>query len=499
MLIRRPACKVPAVLLMACGWAVAQGQSGGQPPAEPPSVDERISALTREVAELRSLVLELKSQLAAQPNGTLHATPQLAQATAPGAAPVAPVTASAAPAGPVAPAANAPVAQGVAAGAREQPKATADFLRGLTINGTLDGYYEYNTNNPIGRVNYLRAYDVSSNSFSLNQADLIVESAPDLAADKRAGVRLDLQYGQATSTLQGSAANELRPEVYRNVFQAYGTYVFPLGSGLTVDFGKWASSLGMEGNYTKDQLNYSRALWFDYLPFYHMGVRARYPINDEIAINAWVTNGTQQTEAFNDYKDQMLGLVVTPTPALSWTLNLYDGQEHPDVIYISNPTPAQKTLPNQQGTYFQPIANPPTGRLEIVDSYLIWQVTKALVLGAEGDYVQQRLYSYSSPQHVTGGAFYGGYRFTPRISIATRLEYLADSAGLYSGLAQYLKEGTFTLDYRPADDFLVRAEFRRDASNQRFFLSDTLGLLESSQQTVGFGLVWWFGQKEGVW
>jgi hypothetical protein len=64
--------------------------------------------------------------------------------------------------------------------------------------------------------------------------------------------------------------------VYRNIFQAYGTYVLPLGGGLTVDFGKWASSLGAEGNYTKDQMNYSRSYWFDFLPFYHMGARLNY-------------------------------------------------------------------------------------------------------------------------------------------------------------------------------------------------------------------------------
>jgi len=26
-----------------------------------------------------------------------------------------------------------------------------------------------------------------------------------------------------------------------------------------------------------------------------------------------------------------------------------------------------------------------------------------------------------------------------------------------------------------------------------------LEVLDSSQQTVGLGLVWWFGQKQGVW
>jgi hypothetical protein len=63
--------------------------------------------------------------------------------------------------------------------------------------------------------------------------------------------------------LQGGAQNEPRPQVYRNVFQAYGTYVAPLGKGLTIDFGKWASALGPESNYTKDQINYSRSYFFN--------------------------------------------------------------------------------------------------------------------------------------------------------------------------------------------------------------------------------------------
>ncbi|MGZ4853762.1 MAG: outer membrane beta-barrel protein, partial [Candidatus Angelobacter sp.] len=116
----------------------------------------------------------------------------------------------------------------------KEDRSVLDFLRGTTINGALDGYYGYNFNQPLGRVNLLRAYDVSSNSFSLNQANMVIERAPDLDAKRRYDVRLDFQYGQATETLQGSAVNELRPQVYRPLFQAYGTYVFPAGSGLTV-------------------------------------------------------------------------------------------------------------------------------------------------------------------------------------------------------------------------------------------------------------------------
>ena len=442
-----------------------------------PSQDQRISDLAHEVDELKNLVHQLQDQVV-----KLTATQSAS-------APAASTAASAASAASIS---NAPVSTVATTSAPA-------LLSDVTINALVDGYYEYNLNSPLGRVNNLRAYDVSSNSFSLNQADVVLESAVDVVAGKRFGVRLDLQFGQATSTLQGNAANELRPDVYRNVFQAYGTYVLPVAQGLTVDFGKWASSLGIEGNFTKDQLNYSRSFWFDYLPFYHTGLRAKLALTDQIAANVWITNGTDQTEAFNNYKDQMYGLVLTPTPSLSVTLNYYLGQEHPNVVYLTSPGPGQQNLPNEQGTYILPIANAPNGKLEIFDNYVSWQPFKELTLAAEADYVQERLYANSIADRVEGGAVYAGYQLSPQLGFAVRGEYLADVGGLFSGATQYLKEGTLTFDYRPADGFLLRGEYRRDESNQRYFLGHTLGLLQFSQPTIGLGMVWWFGQKTGVW
>ena len=46
----------------------------------------------------------------------------------------------------------------------------------------------------------------------------------------------------------------------------------------------------------------------------------------------------QQTEAFNNYKDQMFGAVLTPSvKSVTWTTNFYLGQEHPDVQRIQSP------------------------------------------------------------------------------------------------------------------------------------------------------------------
>jgi hypothetical protein len=371
-----------------------------------------------------------------------------------------------------------------------------DFLYGTTVNFLFDGYYDYNFNDPIGRLNLLRAYDVLSNAFSLNQADVVLENAPDPANGKRWGARLDLQFGQATETLQGNAANEPRPEIYRSIFQAYGTYVAPIGTGLSVDFGKWASSLGIEGNYTKDQMNYSRSYWFNFLPFYHMGARVHYQVNDKLGLNYWVTNGTQQTEPFNGYKDELFGFVLQPTKSLNWTVNYYLGQEHPDFQFVTNGPP---NLPTFQGTPFEPIPNPPNGKLHIFDNYATWNATSKLTLAGEGDYVLQRLFTSSKPSHSEGGALYAHYQLTPKVAFGARSEYLSDDGGLFSGKTQALKEATVTFEYKISDNFLMREEWRRDWSNQPFFLTSTLGSLKKDQNTATAGLVWWFGGKQGAW
>jgi hypothetical protein len=382
-----------------------------------------------------------------------------------------------------------------------QDRKSLDFLRDTTINIGLDGYYEYNFNGPIGRVNLLRAYDVLSNSFSLNQASVIFDHPPDVADGRRFGGRLDLQFGQATDTLQGNPTNEPRPDIYRNIFQAYGTYVVPLGHGLNVDFGKFASSIGIEGNYTKDQMNYSRSFWFDFLPFYHMGFRATYPINDKFALNYWLINGTNQVEPTNSFKDELFGFTATPRKTMNWTMNYYLGQEHPDRVSV----PATSPIPVQPGLSFAPIDPAPNGRLHIFDSYVSWQTTPKLTLAIEGDYVVERLWrnsapgESSAPSHADGGAAYLKYQLAPKFALACRAEYLSDRGGLFSGLTQALKETTATFDYNVADGFLMRYEWRRDFSNQPSFLTQTQGVLSKQQNTATLGLVWWWGRKEGAW
>ncbi|BCS32222.1 hypothetical protein TBR22_A14320 [Luteitalea sp. TBR-22] len=356
------------------------------------------------------------------------------------------------------------------------PRPDPDPFRHIRFGVTLEGYYQWNANQPYDRISLLRAYDTRANTFGLQQTALIIESATDVAAGRRFGARVDLQFGQATAVLQGSPANEPRPELYRNLWQAYGTYVFPVGRGLQTDFGKFASSLGYETNYARDDHHFSRAYLFNFLPYYHAGLRVSLPVHDRLTLMYMLTNGIQQTEEFNDFKSSHVAAVVTPAKGVSWTVNYYAGQEQPD-----NGAPGG-----------------PDGFFRVLDTYVTWMATPALTLALDVNHTTSEVRQADEALATTGLGAYVRYQLARPFALAVRYEYL-DDEGLFGGIDQQLQELTATCEYRLADGFLVRGEYRRDWSNQPYFTSAVPGELRRAQDTLTAGLVWWFGNKSGPW
>ena len=73
------------------------------------------------------------------------------------------------------------------------------------------------------------------------------------------------------------------------------------------------------------------------------------------------------------------------------------------------------------------------------------------------------------------------------------------NGGLFSGATQTLKETTLTYEYKVAEGFVMRGEWRRDFSNMPFFLTPDVGVFKTDQQTATLGVIWWWGTKRGVW
>jgi hypothetical protein len=368
-------------------------------------------------------------------------------------------------------------AAAIAAPAAAPAQADASPWQNIRFGGTFEGYYQYNWNRPPDRSAVLRAYDTRSNVFSIQQAALVIDGAPDVAAGRRFGLRLDLQFGQATETVQGNPANEPRPDAYRHVWQAYGSYVFPVGAnGLQADFGKFASMLGYETNYAKDNQAFSRAYLFNFLPFYHSGVRLTLPVNDKVSLLYMLSNGIQQTEDFNDFKSNHVAAIVKPVSQLTWTVNYYFGQEQSDGGEPDGPD----------------------GFFRVFDTYVTFTPTSAVALGLDVNHVTNEVTRADPSISLNGLGAYARYQATPRTAVGVRYERL-DDEGLFGGIDQVLQELTATAEVKLADGFLARGEFRRDWSNQDFFPGRLAGELRDHQNTVLVGLVWWVGNKSGPW
>ncbi|WP_035347915.1 outer membrane beta-barrel protein [Edaphobacter aggregans] len=176
-----------------------------------------------EVEELRQMVRELSARVAALEEQARHQLPQTANASAKvEAASAIPATTPASAAAPSSPApsvadssviSSSAAAEGAVTSAPRSASTTAQSTSfpgvlpgGATLNFLFDGYYGYDFNHPLGRVQYLRAYDVLSNAFSINQTGIVLALDPNVDEGRRYGVRLDLQFGQATDTLQGNPA-----------------------------------------------------------------------------------------------------------------------------------------------------------------------------------------------------------------------------------------------------------------------------------------------------
>ncbi len=353
----------------------------------------------------------------------------------------------------------------------------------------LDGYYEYNFNHPIGRVSLLRPFDPTSNSFTLNQAVVELERPADLSAGRSFGGVLDLVLGQM-SMAAANQSNEPRPDAYRYLWQAYGTYIAPVGKGLTVDFGRFGSPLGFEGPIDKDDFNYTRSLIFAALPFYHMGFRSTYPVSKSVALTWGLVNGINQMEDFNGFKSNLFTATVSPSSRITWTSLYYVGQEQRDLVPA---TGDGASLAAQPGFSITPISPAPNGRTHIADTYLSWSMTPNLTIAGESTYFLNRLYSNSAPSDAAAAALYAKYQLTPTFFLAGRAEYFSDR-GYLTGLTQSLNEVTLTAGYQPVSGFQLRWEVRRDGSNRRFFLTSVPGVLSENQTTATMAMLWWFGK-----
>jgi hypothetical protein len=228
-----------------------------------------------------------------------------------------------------------------------------------------------------------------------------------------------------------------------------------------------------------------------------MGLRANYNFTRKVNFAYWLVNGANDTEALTGFKSQAFIFTLKPASAISWNLNYFFGEQGRDVEpTVGLPSPPYLPQPGLPTTNINPA---PNGREHIFDTYATWNAIPKLTLVGEADFVVDRNYREQQPGRVAIGGFEAKYDLPRNWFIGGRAEYFDDRGGLFSGITQALKEVTLVANHQFAPGFLAKAEYRRDFSNQRFFLTDTAGVLVHAQTTAELGLVYWWGMKQSAW
>jgi len=337
-------------------------------------------------------------------------------------------------------------------------KAVKDNL-GLSIY--LQGGYTFNFRNPDSGTNEQRIFDKDANTFLIDLAQ--IQFAKD-APVGGLGYKLKVSFGETAKFIHSAGLGKADDVV--DLTEAYINYVAPLGSGLKLQFGKFATYHGAEVIEARDDFNYSRSFLFNYaIPFTHTGFMAGYTFSKAFTANLYVVNGWDVTNDNNKGKTFGASFVVTPIEPFSMNFGFMYGPEQPD---------------NSSNYRF------------LFDWVGMLKATKNLTFVVNTDYAHEDKDPLNSGKNSKwyGVAGYVKYDFTDFFSTSIRAEYFNDKDGVRTGIAQKLKEITITPEFKIAKNLLVRPEYRHDWSDKNGFDSQHNTLDKKSQDTIAIGMMY---------
>jgi hypothetical protein len=339
----------------------------------------------------------------------------------------------------------------MAFGLMQAQTAPSDSSAPVVIGGFVDTYFSYNLNRPSSHKNELTNFDLYENQIALAAAEVDVSKAP-----SPVGFRVEIAAGVTPNMIHGDLN-----ETTQLFQQAYLTAVIPVGSGLTVDVGKFFTHMGFEVVKAKDNFNYSRSYLFAWpIPYYHTGIRATYPLLENLTVTAHLSNGWNNVIA-NSGKTFGTSIAYTPVSSLSLIANWLGGPEQADSV----------------GNEFR----------HVVEGIISLQATENLTVAADLVYGTEKLPGVTALWK--GGAAYARYAITGSSALSLRGEIYSDPSGFTTGVVQDLKEITVTYEQRIAGNFILRAEYRHDKSTASSFDDDGGDGTKDSQNRLGLACI----------
>jgi hypothetical protein len=335
------------------------------------------------------------------------------------------------------------------AAAAPAPSATPDVAAGepsffdtINVNGFVAASYFYNFNDPDGdslagsnaTVDLLHP---DSNSISLDQLWLTISR--DATPESRAGFKADFVYGKTASILSGdhndgNAGNDF------DLYQGYVTYLAPIGEGVTIQAGKFATLIGAEVAQARDNWNITRGNVYNFLqPINHTGILVAAPVGP-VTASFGVVDETRNFPALNTDRNNNKAILF----GLSGSAGAFSGSFAG--TYGDSPSSFSSSSSDNE---------------VILDFIGRWTPNERFSSYVNFDWISTDVPGNS----IDGYGFAGAARFalTDSTGIAGRFEYLSledDSFG--SDLKIWGLTGT--VDQKLTDGLTLRGELRYDSA-----------------------------------
>lgn len=371
-----------------------------------------------------------------------------------------------------------------------QPKS---YLEEVMLFSYIENSFVWNLGR-VGRgdVNELRFYD-HDNGYTFNAAEMSIRKDP--------SDRYRLGYGVVVTAGLDSQKNHSlgifrdlddQAPLYRNtvtydVPDAYGSYLVPLGNGVTVKAGRWATLIGYELYENPKNLNFSRSFLYTLgTPYTHTGLLVTYPFAKWFSATAGFTNGWDNADNNNGYLRPIGSFAFTPTDTLSATVSYLFGPEQNRALMRGD------RINNRW----------------VVDTTVLYTgIAKTLLAvnfdfaGEERDPALVALGTRQNTDSRWGGiAGYAGYEWTKALRTVLRVEYFADpqsvraSETVTPGHNLDLWETTATVEYKIWRGLVGRLEYRHDEASRKAFSLQNHGLTATShaQSTITVALSYSF-------
>ena len=345
-----------------------------------------------------------------------------------------------------------------------QPKS---YLEEITLYFYIENSYVGNLGKTgRGDVNEIRFYD-HDNGYTFNAAELSVKKDPSERYRLGWGVvvtaGIDSQKNHSLGIFRD--IDDSAP-LYRNTAkfdlpEAYVAYLVPVGEGLTLKAGKWATPVGYEGYESPKNLNFSRSFLYTLgTPYTHTGVIASYPFAKWLTVGAGITMGWDNSDNNNGHVRPIVTADFTPIDKLTAGVHAMWG-------------PEQNRNQMRDGD---------VNNRWIVDSSIqytgIDRWTFAVnfdVAGEQNDPALVATRGGDTDSQWWGVAGYAAYDWTKTLRTIVRAEYFADPDGVRAsetvppGANTRLWEITATAEYKIWKGLVGRLEYRHDQATRKAF------------------------------